>query len=385
LEKKLKDAGLEETEISFVVQKDYESLTFQERIDSLFKLPAELYQNIGRNNIKILMEELISTGNKDNLKKIIMHLLAQLGKSSIPTKELLYRILGDFVSLVSPSNYEFDEVVLDGFSALGKRLEEEEASAYPLLLGDVEAAINWIAASASNLDLEKGIMHNRFISLTKLVFALYKRLEVKEPSSETIRHEELIRDLLSGLSKSGLIEILIQQLEGPSLEYNSVIEELVLKFGVYSLGGLIAAITQTADFSFEGYIYRRKVSEILLKIGTPALDKIKEYISIEKDPTRLRILIEIIGYGKEPGLADTLQLLVNHSDPEVKKEVVIALSNIADSNSIRLLSEMSKDIEPLVAHLAKMKLQMLRATHEVSVAKVKEHIIKRWLRKRSQD
>jgi len=244
-------------------------------------------------------------------------------------------------------------------------------------------AINWIVAAASNLGLEKSIMHNRFVGLTKLVFALYKRLELKELSSETARYEAPIRDLLMRLCKSGLIEILIQQLKGPYLEYNSVIEELLLKFGIYSLDGLIAALTQAADFSFEGYIYRRKISEILLKIGMPALDKIKEYISIEKAPAKLRVLIEVMGYAKVPRLVDTLKLLLNHNDPEVRKEVVIALSNIADPNSVRLLSEMSKDIEPLVAHLAKTKLQMLSATHEVSVEKAKEHIIKRWLRKRS--
>jgi hypothetical protein len=179
-------------------------------------------------------------------------------------------------------------------------------------------------------------------------------------SDEISRKKELIRDSLFRFSKSGLIEVLIQQLEDPSLDYNIIIEELILKFGTSSLEVLVKMIARAQDSSFESYLYRRKISNILLKMGKPAIDKIKESIVIEKDPVKLRLLVEVAGYEKEAELADALGALISHNDPEVRREVVRSLSNIKDARCIKLLSEMSKDTEPSVARLAKTKLEALK-------------------------
>jgi diguanylate cyclase (GGDEF)-like protein len=360
LEEKLKEMGLGEAEISFATQKEYKSLTLDEKLDTLFKLPPELYHSFDQDNIKALIVELVSAGRKDNLKALIMHLMAQLEKAPSSAKEIIYQILGDFINLVPPSSYEFDTIILEVFLPITRRIEEEGVPLYPLLLGDIEIALNWVVSSVSSLELERWIMRQRFISLSNLILALYKELEANMESEEISRKKELIRDLLFRFSKSGLIEVLIQQLEDPSLDYNSTIEELILKFGASSLDVLIKMITQTQDSSFESYLYRRKISNILLRMDKTALDKIKNYIAIEKDPIKLRLLIEVIGYEKGAELMDVLQSLISHNDPKIRKEVVLILSNIVDSRSIKLLSEMSKDTEATVAHLAKTKLEILK-------------------------
>ena len=362
LEKRLKSMGSDETEISFTMQKDYKIMSLQEKIDTLLKLSVELYPSIGRDNIKELIAELISMQNKDDLQEITTHILEQLEKASSKAREVIYQVLSDFITLVSSASCEFDATVLEVFMLFGRRLQSEEANLYPLLLKDIEMAINWIVSSVRSPELERWVMRERFMSLANLIFALYKRLEAKEESAQIQQQKGLLKDLVSRLSNSGLIEILIQQLKDPSLEYASLIEETVLKFGVSSLGGLITMITQNADFSFEGYLYRRRIHNILLKMGAPSIEKIKDYISVEKDPVKLRLLVEVIGYGKSPESVDLLGLLVKHNDPEVRKEVVISLSNIADSRSIDLLSEMRGDIAPEIAHLAKMKLAILKTT-----------------------
>lgn len=364
LEKKLKAMGLKDTEISFVMQKDYKSLSLEERRDTLFKLSPELYPCIGRDNIKALLGKVSSLGNKENLKEIMMHILAQLEKAPANAKEIIYQALGDFISLVPSADYEFDAIISEIFAILGKRLEEEETAFYPLLLKDIEMSINWVVSASASSGLERWVMRQRFISLGNLIFALYKRLELKEEPADIPRQKELLRDSLFRLLKSGLIEASIEQFKDPSLEYNRIIEELLLKFGDSCLDGLIKIVTQTQDSSFEGYLYLRKMSNILLRMGKPAIEKIKNYIAIEKDAVKLRLLVEVIGYEKEAELLDVLGSLIKHNDPEVRKEVIIALSNITDARSPKLLSEMCRDIEPSVSHLAKTRLEILKRLHK---------------------
>ena len=352
LEDKLKSMGLNETEVSFVTQKEFKDLSLYDRKEMLFSLPARFYTSIGRDNIQDFIGELISTGNKESLQQVITRILEELGQNVNENKEITYYLLGGFISLVTPSSSKFDDILLNVFSVLQKRIEEEEANFYQPLLKDVELAVQWIVSSlATYVSSERWIMHKRLSCLNDFITAFSKKLEFEGEDKGIQKQKDIIKEFMVRFSQSGLIESLAQQLKDTSLY--SLIEEIILKFGPAGVEKLIMALASNADFSFESYMYRKKISDILQKIGKPGIQKIKELIAIENDTIKLRFLVEIIGYIRDPDLIEALASLAKHRDPQIRSDVAKALSHFDDAQSNALLSQMCKDSDVSVAQFAK--------------------------------
>jgi diguanylate cyclase (GGDEF)-like protein len=347
LEDKLKSMGMSEAEISFVSKKDYKSLSPEEKKEMLFDLPSQVYSSIGTDNIKSLFDELIPANKYSEVKQVIEHLLEELGRPGPEgreeSKEALYKILENFINAIPPSNYKFDEIVLKVFAKFKEMLKEEKDANYGFLIKDTETALKWLASSLSNsLWEERWSVYERVSCMRDIIFTLSDKSQEKDEISQ----------LISGISESELLDTLIQQVKVSS-PHNKIMEDIIVKFGSSSAKKLIWILIQEPDYSIEGYIFRKKITNILKQLGEPIVEQFKYFILSEHDPIKLRLIVEIIAEVGYAGLVESLKPLIKHKDTKVRREVVNALGSIGGKQADELLSEMGLDSDFAIAQSAK--------------------------------
>lgn len=367
LEQKLRDMGLEESEIAFVAQKEYTVQPMEERIDALYKLPLHLYKNIGMENIKSLIKDLIILPRKDNLNNLVMHFLKQIEEASPEGRAILLELLLFVISLFPCDTEEFDALLVAVNEVLVRRIDKEEVKDnLNIFLKIIQTEIDWmIAATKSFIAVKRWIMRNRFLYLNKLLAGLLNISAITADSEQkphwVKERKSSIANFLSGLVRSEFIEVLINELKDPYLEYNKMIEDMIIQFGEPALKVLMASSLEEIHmaYSFEGYLYHRKINNVIKRMGEAAINELVGYLSKEQETKKVIVLLTLAAEMRSDKIVDAIRPLCHHADFNVRKEVVLVLSNIATAKSKLLLRQMKGDKDRRISRLVSEKLKGL--------------------------
>ncbi len=361
LKRRLSKIGLSEGEISFVIHKDYNALPLKEKIDALLKIPPSGYGSIGVENIKEVLDILIENSQKEELEKLIDKFLFYLEKNEPSHKEVVFKILNGFLGVTSLQQPGMESFVAKIISTLEKEILNLESPFYELALRVLELAIKWCYKCAHTpLSKDRWIIHLRFGYLNRLIESIYKALNTKSTTLKVEKNKESLRLFVFKLLDSDLIETLIFELADPSLEHTETIENILLKFSPAVIKKVISIVISKTEFTFEGYLYRKKVSQILKKIGEEAIEELRDFLLKEKEPPKLIRLIEIVSFLQEESLVEALSNFAEHPDQEVKKAVISALANVGGEKTKDVLYKMSKSPDPWISSLAAEKMKIIK-------------------------
>ncbi len=358
LKKRLSKIGLSEGEISFVIQKDYSTLSLKEKVDTLLKLPPSGYSSLGIENIRELLNNLIKSSQKEALEKIIDKFLFYLKQSESSEKETVFTVLNNFLESTPLEETQIDPYIAKIISSLKDEILNLESPFYEHTLKILDLVIKWCYKSAvTSLSKERYIIHLRFSYLNELVECIHKALNKESTNFKVERNKEKLRLFVFKLLDSDLVETLIFELADPSLEHTEIIENILVKLGEPALKKIISVIVSKTDFTFEGYIYRKKISYVLKKMGKKAAQELKRALLSEKEIPKLIRLIEIVGFLQDKDFVDVLAEFSKHPDYEVKKTVISALAEIGGSEAEKILSEMSRSSDVRISRLAAEKIK----------------------------
>jgi diguanylate cyclase (GGDEF)-like protein len=354
LDQKLKDSGLNESEISFITQKEYETLSVQERVETITKLPPQTYSSVGEDNVRNLIKELIDNQDTANLGILIRHLLSELQLQDDHGKEEIFKLIGLFFSSLSSGALEFDSIVAEVIEALIKEFSQGDFAISKSTLGYLGLAMQWCYGGAfTNLVKDRWVMRARFEQINKIINALSATLNEQADSLALNNKKSLIKEFILNLSGSQLMPAMAIELKDPFLDYNNMITGQIIKLGRDCLRQFLSAVLENRDFSWEGELYRSKVAKILKTIGQDAIDEVKNYLSLEDKPEKVRGLIEIAGLLKSDDLVPVIGNFINRREYEIKEEVIFALANIATPQAKEMISNLTSDRDTRVAALAK--------------------------------
>ncbi|MBU4304428.1 MAG: diguanylate cyclase [Candidatus Omnitrophica bacterium] len=367
LEHELRKMGIEESEISFITQKEYKAQSLEDRMQTLLNLPPALYSNVGIDDVKTLIKDLTSLPKKDNLSKLIAHFLAQLENALPESRSVLFDLIAFSLSLFSCDTDEFDALFAEIIETYARYvMEEKSRDNYDLLLKGVQISISWVIVSTKNMiSVKRWIIRNRFSCLNRLLENLFKLTATEAESGESAQTKE-IKSLAANFLQlpfvTELVNILINELADPSLEYIVIIEDMLARFGRPALRALIvSSMEEEKIFSpFEGYIYQRKIVNIFKKTGEPAVEEIIGYLNKEYDVRKLAVLIRFLGELKSDKIAEALKPFLIHKDYNVKEELVAALGKIGGVKSKNMLIQIKRDKDRRISVLAATELKKFK-------------------------
>ncbi len=367
LEQELKKMGLEESEISFVVQKEYKSQSLENRMQSLFNLPVALYSNVGIDDVKILIQDLTTLPKKDNLNKLISHFLTQLESAQVQDRAVLFDLIAFSLSLFSCDSDEFDELFSKIVEVYAGYVEKESyRDDFDLLLKGIQLCINWVISSTkSTLSVKRWLIRGRVICLNRLLESLFKFAASKDEeglSPEVKEPKTLVINILQPPFVLEIVDILIAELKDTSLDYIKMIEDMIMRFGRPALRVLIVSSLEDGKmFSpFDGYIYQRKIINIFKKMEEAAIEELISYLSKESDVKKIVILIRFTAEFKSDKIVDSLKLFLTHQDYKLKEELILALAQIGTRKSKILLTRMKNDKNRRISRLAVSELKKFK-------------------------
>lgn len=336
---RLEKIGLSKSEISFVTQKKYETLSFQERMATILQLPPLAYASLGEENIQDCLKELIENSDKDNLKILLRHFLSVLESGDAKIKKTILKLLVFLFSSVPCQVSEFDDLLTEVISRFLQEFAKADLAVYPAFLGILESAIEWNYKGVfTPLALERWIMRSRFSQLDAVLNFLYEIMESKEESAEIQEKKKIVEGfILNSLLNSQLIEALALELKDPFLDYNQMITKNIVRFGRNCLKKFLEKVSEGRDFSWDGSLYRKKIATLLKNMGNEAKEEIRGYLASEKNPQRLKQIIEIAGFLGEEDLVESLKPFAKDKDYEIKAAAVLALNNIGSPLAKRIL------------------------------------------------
>ncbi len=306
LKKRLEKIGLTSSEISFVTERKYETLSLAERISTLFRLPPSAYSSVGIENIRDLLKELIDDLDKKNIDKLLRHFLSLLDSKDTEDKKVILELLSFLFSIFPVELSEFDEIIFEVISGLIDRFTKADLAVYSMFIEVLRLAMEWSYKGVfSSEALERWIIRNRFSQVDAILNSFYKIMESKQDSQEVREKRRVIREFLFRvLLASSLIPAFARQLKDPLIDYNKMITYHIVKFGREGLRKLLREVLESKDFSWEGFFYRKKVASLLKNMKGIAREELKEYLTSEKDPEKLKQIREIISFMGEKDLLE---------------------------------------------------------------------------------
>ncbi|MCG2710896.1 MAG: diguanylate cyclase [Candidatus Omnitrophica bacterium] len=367
LEQELRKKGLEESEISFITQKDYKSQALEDRLQGLLNLPAALYPDMGIDNVKKLIEDLASLPKKSDFNKLISQFLRQMQEAAFKDRAVLFDLSMFSLSLFTCDTDEFDELfckIIEVYT--GYVTKENNRDNYKLLLEGVQGIINWVISSTkSAISVKRWVMRKRFSCLNRLLESLFKFAALKAGQEQPPQDKELrnlVANFLQQPSNIEIIDILINELKDSSAEYIEMIEDMIVRFGPKALRVLIlSSLEEEKMFDpFESYIYQRKIVNILKKMENIAVEEIISYLSKEYDIKKLLVLIRFAAEFKNDKIIEALKFFLTHQDNNLKEELILALGKIGTQKSKALLTQMKSDKDRKIACLAASEIKKFK-------------------------
>ena len=306
LKKRLEKLGFTSSEISFVTERKYETLSLTERVSTLLQLTPSAYSSVGIENIRDLLKELIEDLDKDNLNKLLRHFLSLLDSKDTEDKKVILELLSFLFSIFPVELSEFDEIIFEVISGLIDKFTRADLAVYPVFIEVLRLAMEWSYKGVfSSQPLERWVIRNRFTQVDTILNSLYKIMESEQDSQEAKEKKRVIKEFIFGiLLNSSLIPAFARELKDPLIDYNKMITYHIVKFGRQGLRKLLREVLESKDFSWEGFFYRKKVASLLKNMKDVAREELKEYLTLEKDFQKLKQIREIISFMGERDLLE---------------------------------------------------------------------------------
>lgn len=368
LETELSKLNVTKENIAFVSGKiEWKDLPLPERIKALTKLPDKYY-SLELTQIKGVLEELVPGQSRQELETIFYHLLVKAGQLDPLVRKSLITIMADFIKTSLLSDKIEAVQVQDRLAGLWKNLRMDSD---PKVFGncldifrEVLREFNFKLQSLKDiiLEVEKPDIRRCCLLSHQLLHILSQRYKLEINNSPELA--KLCADFIKEVFSGRFLEILVYNAINvpPHEKFN--LKDIFPIIGERLVDALINLETQKDlrwGDSFREYTIRKGIADLLLDIGEPALNRLKQRLSQMKEDISVS-LIESLRYLRNEELIDTLLPFLKHKDPLIRRSTILALGDIGSQKSLEAISGIIKtEKDKRIRLIAKEQLKKLRA------------------------
>ncbi len=368
IEEKLLKVNASKEDIAFIKDEvRWEGLSLEKRIETIVKLPDKYF--VGQiENIKLLLYDLDSGQHKQELENILLSLIVKAAQLEPRVREALMSTLIDFI--IRPLAEDKTDVMRmeDRLDGLLKRLDiEVEPKIFAGLLEIFRTvtqrfSLQLYPSRNILLDVETPKIKGYCLFIYRVLKILSKRL--KEEKNRNTEIYSLILDFIKNVYYGDFLEalvyIIVNRVYPEKIELKEIFPLIQDRFIDTFINLQTHKVIMLGD-SFQEYVIRKGVADLLLELGEPALNILKErLLKMEEDiPIPL---IELLGYLKKEEMIDVLSSLLSHKDIFVRRSAIIALSDIGTKKAIEIISlAANEERDKRLRLLAKEHLKRLQA------------------------
>jgi diguanylate cyclase (GGDEF)-like protein len=365
---KLSEITDNQEDIAFITGSiKWEALPVERRLALLLKLPSNKYSVGALEKIKSALEEMDAADKKDALEEVISQLLAKAKELDNKAGSALLGIIFNFLKQpFSGGNKDYLQMTERVNYMLESLETETQTVIFAHLLEIIKQIIDEFiilqSKTEESLIESANPLTKRFSAFVDEIFSLLlKRLKSQGQANPALA--ELIKAFLVNTSHILALEILFYRIVTEATKNKYDIQDMQAIMGDKVIEALVSLAMEKsfgAKDPFSAFLVRKKIAGLLGQLQDTATDKVRQALLIAKEEINVP-LIELTGGLKNDSLVDPLLTYSRHHDENIRKAIIIALSEIGTAKALAALSNLSsQEQDAALRELVNAKLRKLR-------------------------
>lgn len=342
IEEKLSSLGMDKEAINCVIGKTpWEEMSLDKKLDIFINLPQEEFALLDAGLIGDFLEELLKKDKGGAIKKILRNLMAKAPSTEPQIHQKIEGIITNFIRK--------DTAIAERIYPLLEILKSEtNRTAYIDALNTVKAILkelfDILNPEKLYAEMQKPALRVYRVILCEVFDALWLRVNSQDSSDAAIK--EYIKNFItdeSGLPNFTQVLALALLIHFPA-DYQRI-KEILMLFGENSADALLGICLNNKELSedsFEAYVFKRKISDVLKNMADTALYKLQQNIAKDLSRQEMFILLELAANLGDGRILEALTPLLHHNDPELRKQAIITLGAIGTNDAGKILSDLAQ-------------------------------------------
>jgi flagellar hook-basal body complex protein FliE len=318
----------------------WQDLPIKERLDSFINLPQEEFETINMGLFSEFLEELLNKNKDQEIQVLFKEILNKSSDARTEIKEKIKKVIIGFIK-ADGDIFRRSRFLLEILKS------EYRSKIFISVLNIIKQIIEEFINSLDLSNLYSEVRQPKYRGYNNLISKTFdileRRMRSKEardiPIQESIR--EFIYEILNLPEFLSILALSCLEYFGTSVQRIKEILELFENKAVSPLIDICLNQEKLIRDSFEGYALRKRVSGILREMGKIALDKIMERLTSESSEEDMLIILELAGNLKSNELIDGIEPYVYHANLELRKQAILALSNIGSDKAKEILANVA--------------------------------------------